>query len=328
MISNKVILIIGGSGSLGNALIERYLSNNIIFVYSRDECKHWKMSLRYKSDKLKFVIGCIRDYNRIENTIFSVKPNIIIVAAALKHIDRCEYAVNECYLTNFLGANNVFNCVEKNHDILNNQNNSSNLETVLFVSTDKACNPVNTYGICKALSEKACIEKSLNCSRVKFTVVRYGNVLNSRGSIIPILHEKGKSSEYKEFTLTHKNMTRFVMTLSHSVDLIENAILTAESGDIVVSPLLSMGLIDLFEIFSEKYNKPIVLTGLRSGEKMLETLMNTTESSSMVIKDGYYYIKPYYKKIYTPDVANEYSSDRNTIDKRQLSEYLTSMGLL
>lgn len=328
MISGKVILIIGGSGSLGNALIERYLGKNRIFIYSRDECKHWKMSLRYKNPNLKFIIGCIRDYNRLENTIFSVKPNIIIIAAALKHIDRCEYAVNECHLTNFIGANNVFNCVEKNHDTLNNQGNSTNLESVVFISTDKACNPVNTYGICKALSEKACIEKSLNCSRIKFTVVRYGNVLNSRGSIIPILHEKGKNPEFTEFTLTHKNMTRFVMTLNHSVDLIENAILTAESGDIVISPLVSMRLLDLFEIFSEKYCKPIVLTGLRSGEKMLETLINTTESSSMAIKGGYYYIKPFYKKIYTPQVANEYSSDRNTIDKKQLIEYLTAENLL
>lgn len=323
MIYDKTIFIIGGSGSLGNALIKRYLGKNTIYVYSRDECKHWKMSLLYKSDKLKFVIGCIRDYNRLENTILSAKPNIIIIAAALKHIDRCEYAVNECYLTNFAGANNVFNCIEKNQILI-----KPSLESVVFVSTDKACNAVNTYGICKALSEKSCIEKSISCPGIKFVSVRYGNVLNSRGSIIPILHEKGKNPEYKEFGLTHKNMTRFVMTLDQSVDLIETSILTAESGDIVVSPLISMKLIDLFEIFSKKYNKPVVITGLRSGEKMLETLINTTQSSSMVIKNGYYYLKPFYKNLYTPQVANEYNSDINTVDKQQLIEFLDINGLL
>ena len=236
-ISGKVILIIGGSGSLGNALIKKYINNNIIYVYSRDECKHWKMSMVYKSDRLKFIIGCIRDYNRVESSILSVKPSIIIIAAALKHIDRCEYSVNECYLTNFSGPNNVFTCVEKHQLAL------PTLGSVVFVSTDKACNPVNTYGICKALSEKACVEKSLVCPNIKFVGVRYGNVLNSRGSIIPILHEKGRNPHYKEFTLTHRDMTRFIMTLEQSVDLIETAILQAENGDIVVSPLISMKLI-------------------------------------------------------------------------------------
>lgn len=323
MISNKTILIIGGSGSLGNALIQRYLEKNMIYIYSRDECKHWKMSLLYKTDNLKFVIGCIRDYQRLENTLLSVKPNIIIVAAALKHIDRCEYAVNECHLTNFMGPSNVFNCVEKNQHLL-----KPHLESVVFVSTDKACNPVNTYGICKALSEKACIEKSLVCSGIKFVGVRYGNVLNSRGSIIPLLHETGKNPQYKEFRLTSKNMTRFVMTLEQSVDLIETAILEGESGDIVVSPLISMRLLDLFDIFSDIYKKPIVESGLRPGEKMLETLINSTQSASMLMKNGYYYIKPFYKNIYTPAVLNEYDSNINTIDKDQLRKFLKTHDLI
>lgn len=322
-ITKKIILIIGGSGSLGNALIKKYIDDNIIYVYSRDECKHWKMSMLYKSDNLKFIIGCIRDYNRLESCILSVKPNIIIITAALKHIDRCEYAVNECYLTNFVGPNNVFECVEKHQSLL-----TPKLETVVFVSTDKACNPVNTYGICKALSEKACVEKSITCKDIKFVTVRYGNVLNSRGSIIPILHEKGKNPQYKEFTLTHPDMTRFVMTLEQSVELIEHSILQAESGDIVVSPLMSMKLLDLFEIFSTHYNKPIVITGVRSGEKMLETLINTTQSSSMIIKNEFYYIKPYYKGLFTPKVIKEYNSDINTINKQQLYDFLVIHGFL
>ena len=141
MFENKKILIFGGSGSLGNAIIKRYLEKNTIIVYSRDECKHWKMRLKYKSDNLNFIIGDIRDYNRLENAIIRENPHIIIIAAALKHVDKCEYAVNECFLTNFMGPNNILNCIEKNVTILNK------LETVLFVSTDKCVSPINTYGI-------------------------------------------------------------------------------------------------------------------------------------------------------------------------------------
>jgi UDP-glucose 4-epimerase len=319
---DKKILIIGGSGSLGNELIKRYISKNKIIIYSRDECKHWKMSLFYNSSNLTFIIGCIRDYARIESTLLTVKPDVVIVAAALKHIDRCEYAVNECYLTNFVGPHNVFNIVEKYQDIL------TNMESVVFVSTDKACNPVNTYGICKALSEKSCIEKSLTCPRIKFVCVRYGNVLNSRGSIIPILHEKGSDPKYTEFTLTSTDMTRFIMTLEQSVDLIENAVLYGETGDVVIPQIISMKLIDLFEIFSEIYDKPITITGLRPGEKILETLINETQSSSMIENRDYYYLKPSYKGIRSLELKGDYSSDRNTVTKSELKEFLIRHNLL
>jgi UDP-N-acetylglucosamine 4,6-dehydratase len=323
MISNKKILLFGGSGSLGNKFIETYINDNIIINYSRDECKHWQMSLKYKTDKLSFIIGDIRDYARVESSILREQPNIIVIMAALKHIDRCEYAIEECVKTNFNGPLNVLNTVEANMDRL------PCLETVVFVSTDKACEPTNAYGIAKAMAECAIVEKSLFIKNCKFVNIRYGNVLNSRGSIIPILHEKGQDPDVKEFTLTHSDMTRFVMTLEQSVALIEHAILCAESGDTVIPELISMRLIDLMEIFSEKYGKPVRITGLRPGEKMLESLISETQAMRLINgPDGYMYIKPTYKNILVTDSIHNYNSRINPLDKSRVVEYLKKLDLI
>lgn len=320
--NNKKIFIIGGSGSLGNQLIKRYIENNTIICYSRDECKHWEMSLRYKTDKLKFIIGDIRDYARLELSFLREKPDIIIIAAALKHIDRCEYATNECIMTDLVGPQNVVNIVEKQISVL------TNLESVCFVSTDKACSPVNVYGMCKALSETLVVEKSYYMKNVKFVCVRYGNVLNSRGSIIPILHERGKDPNIKEFSLTHENMTRFVMTLDQSVDLIEYAIINGDSGDIIIPHLVSMKVKDLLGIFSEIYQKPIKLVGLRSGEKMMESLINETQSLRMTTNGQYYHIKPpYLEKIFNEETM-DYNSTINPLNKEELKELLVKLKLV
>ena len=324
MTSNKKIFIFGGSGSLGNALIKHYLHNNDIVVFSRDECKHWKMSLQYKTDKIKYIIGDIRNYDKSENALIRENPHIVIVASALKHIDRCEYAVDECVQTNYNGILNVTNAVEKNKLLL------SNLRCVVYVSTDKACSPINTYGISKALGERVIVEKSLHVPNVKFVCVRYGNVLNSNGSIIPILHAKGRDLTCHEFTLTHNDMTRFIQTLQDSVDLIDHAMKYAESGDIVIPRITSMKVKHLIELFSEKYGKPIVVTGLRPGEKMLESLMNESQSASMVYSDdgSYHYIKPPYKKVFNIQNSRDYNSHMNTISKEELKEYLESLSLI
>jgi len=323
MIIDKTILLIGGSGSLGNAFIQTYLAKNKIVNYSRDECKHWKMSLKYNSSSLSFIIGDIRDYNSIENAIMRVQPHIIIIMAALKHIDRCEYAVNECIQTNCMGPMNVLNAVDKNNDRL------KNLECVVMISTDKACEPANAYGMAKALAESAIVEKSLYIPNIKFVNVRYGNVLNSRGSIIPILHEKGNDPKVKEFSLTHTEMTRFVMTLQQSVQLIEYAVLEGESGDIVIPELISMKLIDLIEIFSEKYNKPVRITGLRPGEKMLESLISETQALRLIkTEKGYLHIKPSYKNYLITDDIKNYNSRLNPLSKDELKVFLNSEGLI
>jgi UDP-glucose 4-epimerase len=323
MFENKNILLFGGSGSLGNKFIEKHVEKNKITNYSRDECKHWKMSLKYKTSNLKFIIGDIRDYNSVENAILREQPDLIIIMAALKHIDRCEYAIHECLQTNCLGPMNILNAIEKNNDRL------TNLETVVMVSTDKACEPTNVYGMAKAMAESAIVEKSLYILNRKFVNIRYGNVLNSRGSIIPILHEKGQDPDVKEFTLTHEDMTRFVMTLEQSVELIEYAATHGESGDTVIPKLISMKLIDLMEIFSEKYGKPVKITGLRPGEKMLESLISETQAMRLVKNgNGYMHIKPPYKNLLVMEDVYNYNSKLNPLTKEEIFVFLNDLKLL
>ena len=323
MFENKRILLFGGSGSLGNEFIEKHVGKNTITNYSRDECKHWHMSLKYKTPNLKFIIGDIRDYNSVENAILREQPDLIVIMAALKHIDRCEYAIHECIETNCKGPMNILNAIEKNNDRL------SRLETVVMVSTDKACEPTNVYGMAKALAESAIVEKSLYISNRKFVNIRYGNVLNSRGSIIPILHEKGQDPDVKEFTLTHKDMTRFVMTLEQSVELIEYAATEGESGDTVIPKLISMRLVDLMEIFSEKYGKPVRVTGLRPGEKMLESLISDTQAMRLVkTEKGYMHIKAPYKNLLVMEDVYNYNSKLNPLSKEEIFTFLDELYLL
>ena len=320
---DKHILIFGGSGSLGNEFIQKHISHNTITNYSRDESKHWQMSLQYKTDNLRFIIGDIRDYNAVENAILREQPHIIIIMSALKHIDRCEYAIHECLQTNCLGPMNVLNAIEKNNDRL------TRLECTVMVSTDKACEPTNVYGMAKALAESAIVEKSLYMKNRKFVNIRYGNVLNSRGSIIPLLHEKGSDPNVAEFVLTHPEMTRFVMTLEQSVELIEYAVINGESGDIVIPKLISMRLTDLMEIFSEKYGKPVRIAGLRPGEKMLESLISETQAMRLVkMNTGYMHIKPAYRGVVSREEIRNYNSKTSPLYKEELNEYLCGLRII
>lgn len=322
-ILNKKILIIGGTGSLGHKLTERFMKNNELYLYSRDECKHWEMNLEYPNNHLKFIIGNINDQSKITQTLLRYNFNIIIMAAAMKHIDKAEYESNECINTNLLGTQKVLNSIE------NNLNRLTELENVCFVSTDKACSPVNLYGMTKSLSECLMIEKAKYIKQIKFTCVRYGNVLNSRGSIIPILHKIGKEKEYKHFSITDERMTRFVMTLDQSVDLIIHAFIHAESGDVVIPKLISFKIKELIEIFSEIYNKPVILGKLRPGEKLLESLINETQSMRLIHgKDGYMYIKPPFKNIMVDNKVKDYNSTLNPLSKDEIKVYLKSLNLI
>ena len=323
-LSGQKILIIGGTGSLGNQLTQRYMEDNEIYLYSRDECKHWNMTIDYNHHKnLHFIIGNIADKEKIKQTIVRHNFDIIIMAAALKHIDRCEYETDQCLHTNLLGTKNVLDEIENNLKLL------TNLKKVCFISTDKACSPVNIYGLTKAASECLMIEKAKYIPSIKFVCVRYGNVLNSRGSIIPMLHKLGQDENVKHFSITDRNMTRFVMTLDQSVDLVEHALIYAESGDIVIPKLISCVVIDLIEIFSELYNKPIVDGILRPGEKMLESLINETQSMRLINgQDGYIYIKPPYKNYITKENIRDYNSTINPLTKEELKKYLEYLNLI
>lgn len=334
----KHIFIFGGSGSLGNALIRRYLPKNKITVYSRDENKHWSMNLVYKSDKINYIIGDIRDKNKIKQSLIRTNPNHIIIASALKHIEKCEYESNEAIETNLLGTKNILDTVETERQYL------TNIESVCFISTDKACSPVNIYGMCKAVSEGLLIEKSKYITDIKFVNVRYGNVLNSRGSIIPILHSIGRDPKKSAFSITDDRMTRFIMTLDESVNLIEYAILSGGSGDIIIPKLCAMRIKDLIEIFGELYNKEIVVSSIRPGEKLHESLINETQSmrstktipidspndeSKFANKQVvYYHIKPAYVNNTIQLHTFDYNSSQDILSQEQLKNVLQKCFLL
>lgn len=323
MIHGKKILIFGGSGSLGKALIDRYIDHNEVYVYSRDECKQWEIRLSNPSPGLHFVIGDVRDPIKIKKTLSRIRPHVLIMAAAMKHIDRCEYETTECIATNLMGTVNILHVIEEDQ---------MDLESVCFVSTDKACSPVNIYGMCKAASECCIVETSLHVPSVKFVVVRYGNVLNSRGSIIPILHQVGQDTNKTRFSLTDTRMTRFIMTLEQSVDLIEHALLHAPSGTIVIPKLVSMKLVDLISIFSDIYQKPWELSQLRPGEKTLESLINETQSRRLTLSHDrdYYYILPYHQHTEAPTAQEirDYNSLLNPISREELRDLLMGLELI
>jgi FlaA1/EpsC-like NDP-sugar epimerase len=243
----------------------------------------------------------------------------------MKHIDQCEYNTDQCLNTNLLGVKNILDIIELHKTTL-----VGVLETTLFVSSDKACSPINVYGMCKALSEMLIVEKSHYIKEFKFVNIRYGNVLNSRGSIIPLLHTIGNDENKTYFTLTNDGMTRFVMTLEQSVDLIEQAIVNGESGDTVIPMLVSMNVKDLIEIFSDKYNKPIKYIGIKPGEKLLESLINCSQSARIRKHNEYTHIKSSFnfKDEINVDKLNDYNSTINPLTKGELYCYLEQLKLL
>lgn len=297
------VLIIGGSGSLGNVLTEKFTGKYDIYIYSRGEDAQWRMKTQFPD--ATFIIGDISDKNRVKNTLDRVRPNYVIIAAALKHIDVCEFNTTESIKTNVIGVQNVVDAVS---DSCQKQ-----LACVLFVSTDKACSPVNVYGNCKALGEKIIIEKSVQCTSTRFVVVRYGNVLNSRGSLIPKFHSIGRDPARATFGITDQNMTRFFMTLSESVELIEYALLNGKTGHTYVPRLQSYKISDIAMTFSRIYGKPVILTGIRPGEKMHEELINYTESLRTTLPGGKYYD-------IAPVTDNQVLSPENILVKNYTSE--------
>lgn len=316
-------LIFGGTGSLGKKLIESMISEHDVSVYSRDEAKHWTIKNEYENhsckDKLKFFVGDIRDTNRIKDVIQQVRPTHIIIAAALKQVDTCELSPSESILTNLTGTINVVNAIRELQP--------DYLTACLFVSTDKACSPVNVYGMCKATSERVITSQSLTgLSWVKYLAVRYGNVLESRGSIIPLFRYQSEHS--KILTVTDPEMTRYVMTLDDSVKLIKTAFELGVSGETWIPQLSSMKIGHLAEIFAEKYNKKIEIIGHRPGEKQHEDLINESESvRTRIHSSSKHYVigsatSPPTGKVFT------YASNQNVMSKNDLQIYLTNLGIL
>lgn len=318
-IKNKRILIFGGTGSLGKTLIKRYVEENEVCVFSRDESKHWTIKNSQNHRNLSFRIGDIRDESRCREVIIEFQPTHIILASALKHVDVCENSPSESIKTNITGIENVVRAVKENETRL------SDLEVVLMVSTDKACSPINVYGMCKSIAERVVTSAKSSNGKIRFLSVRYGNVLESRGSIIPLF--KYQSEHKQEITITDERMTRYVMTLDESVDLINEAMNSGSAGETWIPNLPAMKVKDLAEIFSEMSGKPIKIIGTRPGEKLHEDLVNLSESMRSK-RVGRYVIVASSKTQPFQKEDNTMRSDRNLMTKHELYSHLQKLGIL
>jgi len=314
-------LIFGGTGSLGKKLIDRLSNSNHVSVYSRDEAKHWtiknELTSQNRGKDVRFYVGDIRDVTRVKEVIRQVKPTHIIIAAALKQVDTCERSPGEAIATNLIGTQNIVTAINDLIDM--------SFSTVLFVSTDKACSPVNVYGMCKAVSERLVTSQEMSGRPdVKFLAVRYGNVLESRGSIIPLFKYQAETQEF--LTVTDPDMTRYVMTLDDSVNLIQTAINRGFNGQTWIPQLPSMRIGDLAEIFAEQHGKKVKIVGLRPGEKKHEDLINESESVRTQEMKNHYVIEPANAPAEHPPFT--YASNQKVMTKEQLRQHLTELGII
>lgn len=267
MIKNKKILIIGGTGALGKTLVNKYYNNNEIIVLSRDEHKHYFLKKDYP--KINSMIGDVKDKSSIKNCLMRFKPEIVINTAALKHVPICEDDPFESVKTNIIGHQNLIESINEVGDV----------ETLIFVSTDKACNPINVYGMCKAISEKIYVEYAKQRNIPKVVLVRYGNVLESTGSVIPFFKSLlENNSEY--LPITHFEMTRFLLTLEQATDLIDWAYdFDGSHGKIAIPKIKSLKVTDVANELKKFYKKNVELKdiGTRPGEKLHEEMISAEE---------------------------------------------------
>jgi len=279
LFEDKILLITGGTGSFGNAVMKRFLNTDIkeIRIFSRDEKKQDDMRKLYKNDKLKFYIGDVRDLSSVKNAMHGV--DYIFHAAALKQVPSCEFFPLEAVKTNVLGTDNVLSgAIEME------------VKKVICLSTDKAAYPINAMGISKAMMEKVLVAKAktVDPERTLICGTRYGNVMASRGSVIPLFIDQIKSGQ--PLTVTDPNMTRFLMSLEEAVELVVFAFQNAEAGDIMVQKAPASTIGDLAQAVKELFNadNEIKIIGTRHGEKLYETLL--TKEEHVVAKDmgGFY----------------------------------------
>ncbi|EGR7977809.1 polysaccharide biosynthesis protein [Vibrio vulnificus] len=282
MFTNKVLLITGGTGSFGNAVLDRFLETSIkeIRIFSRDEKKQDDMRKKYNSDKLKFYIGDVRDYQSILNATRGV--DYIYHAAALKQVPSCEFYPLEAVKTNVLGTENVLEAAIAN-----------NVERVVCLSTDKAVYPINAMGISKAMMEKVIVAKSRNLEHTNTTIcaTRYGNVMASRGSVIPLFLRQIINGQ--PITITDPNMTRFMMTLNDAVDLVLHAFENGTNGDIFVqkAPAATIEvLVEALLQITDKLGHQVNVIGTRHGEKLYEALCSREEMFVAQDQGNYYRI--------------------------------------
>jgi len=280
--SNKILLITGGTGSFGNAVLRRFLSSDIkeIRIFSRDEKKQDDMRKKYSNTKIKFYIGDVRDFNSINSAMNGV--DFVFHSAALKQVPSCEFHPLQATKTNVMGTENVLESSIQN-----------GVQTVICLSTDKAVYPINAMGISKALMEKVAIAKSRSSSTTKICVTRYGNVMASRGSVIPLFVDLIRQG--KALTLTNPDMTRFMMTLDDAVDLVLYSFVNGNSGDTFVQKAPAATVDTLATAILELFNSPehpVGVIGTRHGEKLYEVLLSVEEMALADDMGDYYRVPP------------------------------------
>jgi UDP-N-acetylglucosamine 4,6-dehydratase len=303
----KIFLITGGTGSFGNAVLRKLLKTNIeeIRVFSRDEKKQHDLRKKINDDRVKFYLGDIRNYSSVLEATKNV--DYIFHAAALKQVPSCEFFPMEAVNTNILGANNITTAADY-----------SGVKKCIMLSTDKAVYPINAMGLSKSMMEKIMIAKSRN-SKTIFCATRYGNVMGTRGSVIPLFVSQIKNN--LPITITDKNMTRFLMSVDQSVDLVLYALEKGNKGDIFIQKSPASTIINLVKGLEILLNKKVKIkyVGIRHGEKIHETLVSTQEMASVISKNNFYII-PKDKRDLNYDKYFEKGRDKD----KQFVEYNSS----
>ena len=316
MFKEKVLLITGGTGSFGNAVLQRMLATELreIRIFSRDEKKQEDMRIKLKSSRVKFYIGDVRDFSAVSDAMQGV--DYVFHAAALKQVPSCEYFPIEAVETNIYGAANIVRAVRENN---------LHVEKVIGISTDKACKPINVMGMTKALQERVLIEANRDCESTIFNCVRYGNVIASRGSIIPLFVEQIKNDQ--PITVTLAEMTRFLLSLDRAVDTVFEAVRSDRRGLTFVPKVASAKITDVATALMGDKRLPFVYGGIRPGEKVHEIMVSEEECFRTIDGGDYYVILPVLPELrdgsdFSPALESEYSSKDNNLAIEPLRELL------
>lgn len=324
-LKGKSVLVTGGTGSFGKSFVEKLLIDDEVskvIVFSRDELKQFEMQSFLNSKKLRYFLGDVRDYSRLKQATYGV--DVIIHAAALKQIPAAEYNPMEVIKTNILGAENIVNVAIEN-----------SISKVIALSTDKAANPANLYGATKLCSDKLMVAGNLIAGKrpTRFAVVRYGNVLGSRGSVIPFFIEQAKSGS---LPITDKGMTRFWLTIGEAVDFVLASLERMQGGEIFVPKIPSFKIVDVAKIVSP--NVPINIIGIRPGEKLHEVMITEDDSSYTFEFEKYFAILPPFlleSKFYKDngrqvEYGFSFNSENNPLwhSEETFREVLLNIGLL
>ncbi len=332
-LDGKAVLVTGGTGSLGQAVVRRLLKGEAgtpsrVTVFSRDEAKQHYMRLSYmhrreatdeviyrnSQEILRFHIGDVRSYASMAQAVRDA--DVVIHAAALKQVPTCEYFPFEAIQTNLIGTQNLIRAVRENQ---------AEVRTVVGISTDKACKPINVMGMTKALMERLLIEANVESPDTRFVCVRYGNVVASRGSVVPLFLDQ--IAHGQQVTVTMREMTRFLLSLERAVDTVLAAMTEALPGETYIPRIDAAWVVDIAAVLIDGRNIPIVFTGIRPGEKIHEIMVSEEEGYRTIERGGYYVICSMLPELRSADIKiatlrGEYSSSKVTLDRTGLRALL------